>query len=60
VGLSERLDLSEEVDKEVLGREIEGKVVAWGSWVGVYERTLGMIWIMWFRIRGLLTGQQCT
>ena len=44
VGLGEKLSqskLSAAATKEELAREIEGKVVGWGSWIGVYERKLG-------------------
>ncbi len=43
IGLGEKLDrksLTEEVTKEELGHRIEGKVIGWGTWIGVYERTL--------------------
>ena len=41
IGLGQELDqfsLSEAVTKEELSREIQGKVVGWGTWIGVYER----------------------
>jgi phosphatidylethanolamine-binding protein (PEBP) family uncharacterized protein len=41
VALGEVLDernLGEAPGKEVLGREIDGKVVGWGQWIGVFER----------------------
>jgi phosphatidylethanolamine-binding protein (PEBP) family uncharacterized protein len=41
VGLQQPVDpkaLSAVATKEELAREIEGKVVGWGSWVGVFER----------------------
>ena len=41
IGLGQEVDqssLTEAVTREELGREIQGKVVGWGTWIGVYER----------------------
>jgi phosphatidylethanolamine-binding protein (PEBP) family uncharacterized protein len=41
IALKERVDvdkLSAVVTKEELAREIEGKIAAWGVWIGIFER----------------------
>ena len=43
IGLGKKLDqskLSAAPTKEELAREIQDKIVGWGSWIGVYERKL--------------------
>ena len=45
VGLSESVDvkgLGDVPSKETLEKAIEGKIVAWGVWVGTFERRIGL------------------